>query len=225
MHALVRPVALRRVFLGIGFVVGMRGALLAQPTPAGESPPVSTAGVRFMTGMILHHAQALEMTALITGRSADDRLARLGERIAVSQRDEIALMAEWLRDRRQALPEPASPHAHHEHGPMPGMASPADMAALADLRGAAFDRRFLTLMIRHHEGALVMVKGVLGETGPESARRAPPPSPAPRRPRARRPAARRDARPSPRIRSARRPRRRLEGRRRGHQGARTRRAP
>lgn len=165
MHALVRPVALRRVFLGIGFVVGMRGALLAQPTPAGESPPVSTAGVRFMTGMILHHAQALEMTALIAGRSADDRLARLGERIAVSQRDEIALMAEWLRDRRQALPEPASPHAHHEHGPMPGMASPADMAALADLRGAAFDRRFLTLMIRHHEGALVMVKGVLGETG------------------------------------------------------------
>ena len=161
MHALVRPVALRRVFLGIGFVVGMRGALLAQPTPAGESPPVSTAGVRFMTGMILHHAQALEMTALITGRSADDRLARLGERIAVSQRDEIALMAEWLRDRRQALPDPASPHTHHEHGPMPGMASPADMAALADLRGAAFDRRFLTLMIRHHEGALSMVADLL----------------------------------------------------------------
>lgn len=165
MHALVRPVALRRVFLGIGFVVGMRGALLAQPTPAGESPPVSTAGVRFMTGMILHHAQALEMTALIAGRSSDHRLARLGERIAVSQRDEIALMVEWLRDRRQALPDPASPHAHHAHGLMPGMASPADMAALADLRGAAFDRRFLALMIRHHEGALVMVKDVLGETG------------------------------------------------------------
>jgi uncharacterized protein (DUF305 family) len=137
----------------------------AQPAANDVAPVAGQAGVRFMTGMILHHAQALEMTALIAGRSSDDRLARLGERIAVSQRDEIALMAEWLRDRRQALPDPASPHAHHAHGPMPGMASPADMAALADLRGAAFDRRFLTLMIRHHEGALVMVKDVLGETG------------------------------------------------------------
>lgn len=137
----------------------------AQPATNDVAPVAGQAGVRFMTGMILHHAQAIEMTALIAGRSSDDRLARLGERISVSQRDEIVLMAEWLRERRQVVPDPASPHADHEHGPMPGMASPADMAGLGRLRGAAFHRQFLTLMIRHHEGALVMVKDVLGETG------------------------------------------------------------
>ncbi|MCU0623490.1 MAG: DUF305 domain-containing protein [Gemmatimonadaceae bacterium] len=149
------------IVLGVSSVEGVG----AQPQAAPPAAAASPAGVRFMQGMLLHHAQALEMAALIDGRSDDGQLARLGERIRVSQRDEIALMAAWLEERRQPVPDPSSPHAHHAHGPMAGMASPAEMTALAALRGTDFARRFLTLMIRHHEGALVMVQDVLGAVG------------------------------------------------------------
>ena len=133
----------------------------------GAEPVASApaAGAAFMQGMILHHAQALEMAALMDGRTTDARMRLLGERIAVSQRDEIALMSEWLRARGLAVPEAGAAHAHHAHGEMPGMASPEQMAELATLTGRAFDRRFLSLMIRHHEGALEMVRGVLGASG------------------------------------------------------------
>lgn len=139
-------------------------SLAAQPADT-AALTASVAGVRFMQGMLVHHAQALEMTALLPGRTTDARLVRLGERISVSQRDEIALMALWLGDRGQAVPDVASPHAHHAHGSMPGMATPAELADLAQQRGRAFDRRFLALMIRHHEGALVMVRDVLATSG------------------------------------------------------------
>lgn len=121
------------------------------------------ADTRFMQGMIGHHAQALEMVALVGDRSASADLKKLALRIDVSQRDEMQMMREWLTARGEALPDP---HAHHmAHGQMPGMLTAAQMARLTAARGAAFDRLFLEGMIQHHEGALTMVTDLFATPG------------------------------------------------------------
>lgn len=131
---------------------------------AQAAPRHHAADTRFMQGMIGHHAQALDMVALIAERTTSETIRTLGERIRVSQTDEIVWMKEWLTDRKEALPDP---HAHHhgDHAGMPGMLSAAQMAELTAARGAAFDRLFLRYMIQHHEGALVMVAELLNTTG------------------------------------------------------------
>jgi uncharacterized protein (DUF305 family) len=122
------------------------------------------ADVRFMQGMIGHHAQALEMSALIESRTASDDMRKLGQRIVVSQEDEIKMMQDWLTARGQKLPDP---HAHHQHGAtlMPGMLTQEEMARLAAAKGVAFDRLFLEGMIKHHIGALTMVKELFATAG------------------------------------------------------------
>jgi len=116
----------------------------------------SAADVRFMQAMIGHHAQALEMTALLPSRTNREDMRLLAQRIDVSQADEIALMQRWLELRGQQVPDA---HAHHAAGAalMPGMLTAEEMGRLAGAEGAAFDRLFLESMIKHHEGALVMV--------------------------------------------------------------------
>lgn len=148
---------------------GAGGTAIIQPGAPGEPNRVITAeaasdlsqvqhtpaDVTFMQGMIGHHAQALEMTALIPSRTAREEMKLLGERISVSQEDEINMMRTWLRARGQEVP---SEHAHHTHeGMMPGMLTPEQMAELAAATGAEFDRLFLQGMIQHHYGALTMV--------------------------------------------------------------------
>lgn len=111
------------------------------------------ADVRFIHAMIAHHAQALEMTELVTDRAASEDIRRLALRIEISQEDEIARMRRWLEARGEA------DAAGHAHGPgMPGMLTEDEMARLAGATGAEFDRLFLELMIRHHEGALAMLR-------------------------------------------------------------------
>lgn len=124
----------------------------------------SDADARFMQGMIGHHAQAVEMVALIPERTSSDAMRLLGKRIDVSQTDEIDLMRHWLADRGLPLPDP---HAHHMHGAtlMPGMLNEEEMAALAAAKGAEFDRLFLRGMIKHHQGALVMVEELFASPG------------------------------------------------------------
>ena len=119
--------------------------------------------VTFMQGMIGHHAQALEMTELLKSRSASADMQKLALRIEVSQSDEIRMMQDWLKQRRQPLPDP---HAHHKGGMlMPGMLNAEEMARLAAAKGREFDRLFLELMIKHHDGALVMVKDLFAQPG------------------------------------------------------------
>lgn len=146
---------------------------------AGESVELSRTGfidadVRFMQHMIVHHAQAVEMVALMEDRASSPTVQRLGERISLSQEAEMELMRDWLAARSQplAMTDPHAGHGGHAgHDPntplMPGMLSPAQMTALAAATGPAFDRLFLEGMIQHHKGALDMVDGLLAD--PEAA--------------------------------------------------------
>ena len=144
----------------------------AAPPPAARADTVTPRGaaadVRFLQGMIGHHAQALVMTALVPSRTARQDVRLLAERITASQESEIAQMQQWLRARGHAVPDPAA-HAHHHGGAdaasMPGMATQEELARLAAASGAEFDRLFLELMIRHHEGALTMVAELLATSG------------------------------------------------------------
>jgi uncharacterized protein (DUF305 family) len=129
------------------------------------SPRHVAADARFMRDMIVHHAQAVEMTELVAERTASEDIRMLARRIEASQEDEMALMRNWLQDRREALPDPHAHHAPHAHHEMAGMLSPAEMSQLRAARGAEFDRLFLDFMIRHHEGAIVMVEQLFATDG------------------------------------------------------------
>jgi uncharacterized protein (DUF305 family) len=133
----------------------------ARPAPVIKH---TEADVKFMQGMIGHHAQALDMTALLKTRTGREDMKLLALRIDVSQSDEIKMMQRWLEARRLEVP---GPHAHHMAGArlMPGMLTPEDMARLEAASGADFDKLFLQYMIRHHEGALVMVKELFSAGG------------------------------------------------------------
>ncbi|MDQ2974870.1 MAG: DUF305 domain-containing protein [Acidobacteriota bacterium] len=141
-------------------------------------PPRSPADVQFMQGMIMHHAQAVEMTALIESHTTTKDLRSLGARISHSQSEEIKFMKRWL----EARGEPSSPvmpemsgmdmhgmdmssHTMVMPGLMPGMLTKKQMAALRKAKGEQFDRLFLTGMIQHHGGALVMVKELFDTAG------------------------------------------------------------
>jgi len=129
----------------------------------------SEADVRFMTGMIGHHAQAIVMSKWAPSHGASDEIRVLTSRIINSQRDEIRLMQRWLRD--HGLPvTPADTIGTHmgmhgEHMMMPGMLSDAQMDSLDVARGPAFDRLFLRFMIQHHSGALTMVDELFASHG------------------------------------------------------------
>src|SRR5436190_4455100 len=122
------------------------------------------ADVQFMQGMISHHAQAVEMVALIPSRTSREDMRLLGHRIDVSQADEIKMMQHWLQVRGKDVP---NEHAHHMHDAklMPGMLTPGEMERLAASTGDEFDRLFLEGMIKHHGGALTMVEQLFGTPG------------------------------------------------------------
>jgi uncharacterized protein (DUF305 family) len=139
------------------------------PSTRAKLPPRSQADVEFMQGMIMHHAQAVEMTALIASHTENNDLRSLGARISSSQSDEIKLMQRWLaaRGERISVDMPGMDmSSHRSHQPlMPGMLTPEQMNALRKAKDAEFDHLFLTGMIQHHDGALIMVKGLFDTAG------------------------------------------------------------
>jgi uncharacterized protein (DUF305 family) len=147
-------------------------------TTRAKLPPRSAKDVEFMQGMIMHHGQAVEMTALIESHTGNKDLWLLGQRISKSQSDEMAFMKRWLQMRG----EPTAMRMHDmssmpgmdmsgmdmsSHHPMlmPGMLTAKQMSALKKAKGALFDRLFLTGMIQHHGGALTMVKELFDTAG------------------------------------------------------------
>jgi uncharacterized protein (DUF305 family) len=145
------------------------------PSTRATVPPVSPADVRFMQAMIIHHAQAVEMTALMESHTANKELQTLGARISHSQSDEIKFMKRWLEAREVSV----SPMMHEMPGMdmlghashsghsmlMPGMLTEKQMEALRNAKAEEFDRLFLTGMIQHHNGALIMVKDLFDTAG------------------------------------------------------------
>src|ERR1041384_5321492 len=145
----------------------------------GKLPPRSPAEVEFMQGMIMHHAQAVEMTSLIPSHTQNKDLRSLGARISSSQSDEIKFMKRWLAARGESTSMPSSMIAsakatmpgmsdtnmHHTMPLMPGMLTAVQMEALRNAKGGEFDQLFLTGMIQHHNGALTMVKDLFDTAG------------------------------------------------------------
>ena len=122
------------------------------------------ADVTFMQGMIHHHAQAIDMTTLLFANSTSNEMKLLARRIEISQNDEIKFMRHWLEVRGAEVP---GEHAHHMPGAplMPGMLTPPEMDRLAAAKGSEFDRLFLEGMIKHHGGALTMVRELFATKG------------------------------------------------------------
>ena len=118
--------------------------------------------VNFMRDMITHHQQAVDMAALVADRTNRKEIIDLAGRIDASQADEIAFMRGWLSARGQAAKADDAMHRAHK---MKGMATPEQMASLADVKSTEFDQLFLKLMTAHHGGALTMVKNLLEQPG------------------------------------------------------------
>lgn len=169
-------------------VVPRASVAQAAATKTATAKDYTTADVVFMQGMIGHHAQAVVMGKMAVSHGASANVALFCKKVIISQRDEIGLMQTWLTDRGEKAPDPEAMASHemagHEmaghdiagmttddHAMMPGMLTPAKLAQLDKARGTAWDRLFLTFMIQHHEGALVMVKTLFdapgGGQGPE----------------------------------------------------------
>jgi uncharacterized protein (DUF305 family) len=145
------------------------------PSPAAQAgatdgrPPYTAADVRFLSGMIGHHAQAVVMAGWAPSHGASPAVRVLCERIVVAQTDEIAFVQRWLREHNEFVP-PADPRGHVMPGMdhpmlMPGMLTPDQMAQLDAARGPEFDRLFLRFMIQHHRGAITMVSELLSAPG------------------------------------------------------------
>jgi len=142
-------------------------------------PPRSPTDVQFMQGMIMHHAQAVEMTALIESHTENRDLRLLGARISHSQSEEIKFMKRWLdtkgeptslpmqkmRGMDMSMPGMSGMDMSNQPMLMPGMLTPKQMEALKKAKGAEFDQLFLTGMIQHHNGALIMVKDLFDTAG------------------------------------------------------------
>jgi uncharacterized protein (DUF305 family) len=146
-------------------------AAVAQARADSARHPYTAADVHFMSSMIGHHAQAIVMSRWAPTHGASPAVQRLADRIINAQQDEIATMQRWLRDRNQPVPE-AKPmpmkmqmNGMEHEMLMPGMLTESQMKALDQARGAEFDRLFLTSMIRHHQGAVSMVKDLFDTYG------------------------------------------------------------
>ena len=147
-HAQVQPAGNQHQHNMAGMDMGM------PPVKIPQGAIYTEADVRFMQGMIAHHAQAIYMSRLAAGRQASARLLKFANKIDQSQQAEIRLMQEWLHANGQFAPDSNAWRTMT----MPGMLSAEQLAALDAAKGEEFDRTFLTLMIQHHQGALKMVK-------------------------------------------------------------------
>jgi uncharacterized protein (DUF305 family) len=156
---------------GVQPVAGQQTALSPAARAKADSgrPAYTTADVRFMSGMIGHHAQAVLMAGWAPAHDASQAVRALCERIVVGQRDEIAFMQRWLRERHETVPDADPSHytmPGMEHPMlMPGMLTEVQLAQLDRARGPEFDRQFLTFMIQHHQGAITMVDQLFSAHG------------------------------------------------------------
>jgi uncharacterized protein (DUF305 family) len=137
----------------------------AATTPASAAASAATfndADVTFAQSMIPHHQQAVQMAAMADGRASSAEVKDLAAKIKTAQQPEIDTMNQWLTawGKPTAMPgmSQGADMPDMGHGAMPGMMSGTDMTKLMDAKGKNFDKRFLTMMIAHHQGAITMAK-------------------------------------------------------------------
>jgi uncharacterized protein (DUF305 family) len=167
---------LASALLILAATAGLGTPLAAQSATAPAHPAFLPADAEFMTGMIGHHAQAILIAGWAPSHGASQPILLLTERIVSGQQDEIDLMKRWLSDFGQPVPEGKAHYmsgmdmSDMGHASMPGMLSQAQLEQLDAARGPEFDRLFLTFMIQHHEGAIVMVNRLFGQGAGEEER-------------------------------------------------------
>ncbi len=154
---------------------GQSSRIISPATASTPARSLAEADISFMQGMIMHHSQAVEMTRLLRTRGRNKDVQALGQRISISQTDEIKYMKQWLQERGKPveMDQMGDMKAMGHEGDMdmgsmalmPGMLTPQQMAALAKATGSTFDHLFLTGMIQHHTGALVMVQDLFDTPG------------------------------------------------------------
>lgn len=157
---------------GTGVQAVTNGQTALSPAAIGNKGREATkADYDFMTGMIAHHAQAVLMAGWAPTHGASASLQRYCERVVVGQSDEIRLMQNWLKDHNQPVPDAKDTKMHMmmngkmQDMLMPGMLSDDEMKALDKARGVEFDRLFLVGMMKHHQGAIDMVKTLQSSNG------------------------------------------------------------
>jgi uncharacterized protein (DUF305 family) len=149
----------------IGAVVGML-VLGACSSPANTNTSThAPADVTFAQSMVPHHEQALDMAKLVPSRSSNEKVRGLAARVEKAQSPEITQMNEWLKQWG------ASAQQGHEGHDMAGMMSGDDMAKLEKASGTEFDRLWLDMMIKHHEGAVEMAKTELSQGKDDNAKK------------------------------------------------------
>lgn len=131
--------------------------------------------VTFVQEMYPHHAQALDMATMVEGRTTTPAVVQLATAIKGAQQPEMDTMTTLLKTWNKPAPStatkmPASmPGMDHTGDGMPGMMSDAGMSALAGLSSTAFDQKWLTMMVAHHQGAIDMANTELqGGSNPEA---------------------------------------------------------
>jgi len=144
------------LFIAIFSVAAFALVIGKDSTPSGSGDKnlgvsLTSAEIDFLTMMIPHHEQAIEMSELALTRSDDDEVIRLAEQIKSAQGPEISQMRSLLAE--FGIEEDSSSHMAHMHG----MLDVDEMATLEKANGIDFDRLFLSGMIKHHEGAIDMV--------------------------------------------------------------------
>jgi uncharacterized protein (DUF305 family) len=168
MRTAISPRGAAGLLLGLAALSGAP-AIQAQSGADSARARYVAADVAFMSGMIHHHAQAVLMAGWAPSHEASPSIRALCERIVVGQRDEIALMQRWLRDRHQTVPDGDASHdmmpGMDSSSMMPGMLTADQLGRLDRARGPEFDRLFLTFMIQHHQGAITMVNTLFGSQG------------------------------------------------------------
>lgn len=169
--------SLAAILLASAATASAQDVTIVQPGGIGQAPRTlsedearqlarnaySQADVVFMQSMIVHHQQAVDMAALVEDRTNTSETLAVAGRIDASQEDEIDFMRGWLSDRSEPLDMAGMGHAAHSG--MVGMATPEQLAALEAARGTNFDRLFLEMMVRHHQGAITMVEELHSQRG------------------------------------------------------------
>lgn len=134
-------------------MLGALAALTLAGCSGAEEQSFNDADVRFATEMIPHHQQAVEMSSLAEKRAENPKVLDLASRIKGAQDPEIKQLSGMLESWGEDVP---SGHGGHGTDEMAGMMPEQEMTGLEVTSGAAFDRMFLEMMIRHHEGAIEM---------------------------------------------------------------------